>query len=287
MRYNELIRTDREFSGDKFRQILESHGITVLNTSNNGRLITVAGHDDVPEIFVKVAQGRNFDKYVFNELSQNYIDMYRKDGKEIPCLSLDRRLQYLSNILMRSGYVGEKITVDMLNSNSPLRLKLGDRGVKELQMIKDEMAARIAVKEERKPLGDVETKQTERKNDNPIRIQRTAEDKYRMTAVIDGKAFNCEMSALQHDKLTAMDSAHTLVLLDRMMPDAGIANMARHEKGILVEQLENSLASEFTPSIFVSKTESMIVSTARNLASANYSSPDCQTDESRNVSVRI
>lgn len=281
--YSVLIPSPENFSGDKFKKVLKSHGLTVLSGENGTKTIRLDAHGEYPDIFIEIPPfaENSFDKYVFSEVPPNF------PATAIPYYSIERRLQYLNSILLKSGYVGEKITLNMLNSTEPLNLAPGFIAMNELELFKNNAITGIHSAEFyfNNPKGEEErqkvleqrsiqsmqaaeealrefngiTKKTiiisapvkQDKQEQPqTSIRRTVRDTLRLTAVIDGRTINLSLNAAEQQKLMAVDNRQRIKLLEKMCPEAEIGKMSQESKARLQDIVSEKLFGN--PSIFIS-----------------------------------
>lgn len=283
IRYNDVISSAEDFSGEKFREVLASHGLTVIDTGHNSRRIVIAAQGEIPQRCINVPYGgHNLDKYVFNKLSDDYRALFENNGKSLPNISIDKRLQYLNHILLNSGYVGEAITLEMLNSNKPLKLSLGYLNIQKHENIRLDnnqplkTGSHIATNKK-------EVEQVKGIKDIPLRDNESSQElslknnsKVMITAVIGGKTMNMSLTSQQQQKLMAVDDGHRLKMLDRMLPDAHFKNLSQQDKTALLASVNNQLFGK--PSIFVASIEHTTQSCTEkshnlnvaDLSSANY-----------------
>lgn len=277
--YNELIPTPGDFTGDRFREVLQSHGLTVTSGENNTRLIKLAAHGEYPDMYINVPfAGHNFDKYVFSEAEGKYATA------SIPNRPIERRLQYLNSILVNSGYAGEKITLDMLNSREPLNLAPGFLATEELKLYKENAITGLHSAEFffNNPDGEQERQQVLKQRslqsmqiaDEALReykgikvegtpapqpavqerpqtnINQSVDSTLRITAVIGGRSINLSLNAQEQQKLMAVDNRQRIKLLDRMLPENEIGKLNRDGKNELQRVVSEKLFGN--PSIFAS-----------------------------------
>lgn len=277
--YKDLIPSPEYFTGEKFREVLQSHGLTVTSGGNDTRLIKLDAHGEYPDIYINVPfAGHNFDKYVFSEAAEGFPVI------SIPDRPIERRLQYLNSILANSGYVGEKITLDMLNSREPLNLAPGYIAVLELEQFKENEITGIHSAEfffnnpngEQERLKHVEQRSLqsmqvaeealmEYRGINLRKVTGTApvtreqphtsisqnvESTMRITAVIGGRRINLSLNAQEQQKLMALDDRQRIKLLDKMFPDAQIGKISRENKAELQRVVSDKLFGN--PAIFIS-----------------------------------
>lgn len=288
LKYNEIIPSQEEFTGEKFRKILESHGISVIDKGDNMRQLMIEnldGKGTYPQVYVDVPfAGHNFDKRLFAEIPEN-----RRTPATVAAaqaIPIEERLNYLNSILIRSGYVGSKITLDMLNSDEKIILTPGEKAVKELERYKDNaktgihsdqyffnnphgegerqeerngrmkdnfLIAETALKEEKNFVIGKDSERTEQKmpQDVPARTAEVVEKSTtHITAVIGGRSINLSLNGQEQQKLMAVDDSHRMKLLEKMLPDAGISKMNTEQRNELQKIVNENLFG--SPSVFVS-----------------------------------
>lgn len=281
--YRELIPSPEEFTGTRFREVLQSHGLTVISKDDDSRLIKIAAHGEYPDIYINVPfAGHNFDKYVFSEASGNYATA------SIQNRPIERRLQYLNSILMNSEYVGEKITLDMLDSREPLNLAPGFAAIKELEQYKENAGTGIhsnefffnnpegererqevyeqrslknmqiaeeAIRENKGIIINSNTPNTAdgeyiREQQPHASIDHSVESTMRITAVVGGRSVNLSLNTQEQQRLMAVDDGHRVKLLDKMFPDAEIGKLGSESKTELLHVVNDRLFGK--PAIFSS-----------------------------------
>lgn len=300
LKYNEVISSQEEFTGEKFRQILESHGISVIDKGDDMRQLRIDnldGKGTYPQIYVDVPlAGHNFDKLLLAEIHGN-----RRTPAAVAAAQatpIEQRLRFLNSILASSGYVGSKITLDMLNSDEKFSLTPGEKAMRELERYKENATTRAHTAQYffNNPDGEGERQQErdKRMSDN-FRIAETAlkEEKnfvigkdpelteqktthstpakdvdvkekstIHITAVVGGQSIDMSLNSQQQQKLMAVDDSHRMKMLDRMLPDAGIGKMNAEQKDELQKIVKEKLFGP--PSVFVSHVVDNSVSERRS-----------------------
>lgn len=272
IKYSDLIPSPEEFSGERFREILKSRGITIMCPEENRRMIRIEGHDGLPAIYINVpGSGHKFDKYVFSGTG-----------------GIEKRLQYLNTILLSSGYVNTKITLDMLNSNDKCQFELGDVALGEIEHYERNKKERNLPKEIlfNHPDGKIARLQEMKKRweedlsidfspkQEPLRISpgldvslkkeyasticQRFDSQFKLTAVLGGKTVNLSLSTQQQQKMMALDNSHRLKFLSQLAPEMGLEGRTDGEKAQLLKSINEQLFGK--PSIFVSETNHFVVS---------------------------
>lgn len=299
IKYNDVISNPREFSETKFREVLETHGIHVVNLDGNRRQIKLEAHGGVPDIYIDVpVSGLKFDKYVFSEFSG--------EGKHQH--TLERRLQYLNAILLRSGYVGEKITPEMLDSEKKIYLSLGEVAQHEYEHFQRNQVSgqhpdvmyfnhpdgkELRIEEMKRRMDENFTEMQrgttkcneEKMNHIPIKeeartiINKKTDSDLKITAVVGGRTLNFNLSVQMQQKLMAIDDSHRLKLLEHILPDKDLRNMATTEKEGFMRQVDEQLfgkasvfTSQFSHTSTIEQKQPEHAPSAQTMASANY---DC------------
>lgn len=326
-KYNDVIADDRDFTGEKFREVLQSHGISIYSLGQDFRQIKIDAHGEYPDMYINVtSKGHILDKYLFSELHGKYKIQNDKVNGKIPSLPIEERLKYLNGILLNSGYVGEKITLQMLNSEEKLSLKAGELAELELaeykkavengnlssciffnnpngedyrrKLLDERMSEKFVVNFEPQENVKVDDKNCKTKT---MEVPRTpdkennthVDNSVRITAEIGGQTVNLCISQELQQKLMAMDSSHRFRLINRLLDNNKIENLSSQDRSSLVCAVDNEIFSK--PSIFVSsmsdcKKESPVINLppkADNAAAMSANKFDCLTEDVKAHSVEI
>lgn len=289
IRYSDVIQGDQDFDGKKFREVLESHGISVINGEDGSRTLKYHGNENRPDIYIPVsAASHNFDRMVFSELDPERAAFY----KQVPQYSIDRRLAMLNSELSGSGYFSERVTLDMLNSDQKLDLKLSPKAEGELLRYYYEVPegvhshyyyfnnpegeqereaerqgrtwdfmqmAEKALIENGRPIPGIKIPQPENsvpaetQQSQQVDVSNEVKSKMKMTIVVGGNAVNFEMNAQQHDKLMAVDNSHRLAVLQQINPALQVQNMTREQKNDVLQQVNAKLFDCPRPEIYLSE----------------------------------
>lgn len=287
--YSDVIQDDKDFDGQKFRDILESHGITVIKGEDGMRTLIYHGNKDRPDIFIPVsAAPHNFDRMMFSEMDNERAAYY----KQIPQYPIERRLAMLNSELAGSGYFAEKVTLDMLNSDQRLDLKLSPKAEGELQRYYYEVTegvhshyyyfnnpegeqereaerqgrafdfmkmAEKAFIENGRPVPGIRIPQPEKtfteetQQSQQVNVDNEVKNKMKMTVLIAGRAVNFEMNAQQRDKLMAVDNSHRLAVLQHINPALQVQNMTKEQKQDVLLQVNAKLFNCPRPEIYLSE----------------------------------
>lgn len=294
--YSELIPSPTDFTGEKFRTVLESHGLTVMDTGNNTRMIKLDAHGDFPDMYIAVpAAGHNFDRRVFSEVPEEYKDMYA--NTTIPQYPIENRLRFLNTLLTQSGYVGEQITLDMLNSREPLNLAPGLLAVKELEQYKENKVAGLHNDSFyfNNPEGEQErlAARNQRTQENfaiaeHILNARKEED---TTLVHEEDAVQKALSVISLDEKTAqklmvLENTHRLKFLDMKFPEAGISKLTVLQQERFLDAIEKNILNIETEPNTEEKTEReqqtsyvRYTTSVVGLASANFAAEIKDSEE--------
>lgn len=289
IRYSDVIQSDNDFDGQKFREVLESHGISVINNENGLRTLKYHGNEDRPDIYIPVcAAPHNFDRMMFSELDPERAAFY----KQVPQYPIERRLALLNSELAGSGYFFERVSLDMLNSDQKLDLKLSPKAEGQLQRYYYEvlegihshyyyfnnpegeeereaerqgrtfdfmMMAEKALIENGRPIPGIRIPQPEKpapaetQQSQQVDVSNEVKNKMKMTIVIGGNAVNFEMNAQQHDKLMAVDNSHRLAVLQQINPALQVQSMTREQKNDILQQVNAKLFDCPRPEIYLSE----------------------------------
>jgi len=296
--YNELIPTPGDFTGEKFRDVLQSHGLTVISNENDTRQIKLDAHGEYPDMYIDVPfAGHNFDKYVFSEASGIYATA------SIPNRPIEQRLQYLNSILVNSGYVGEKITLDMLNSPEPLNLAPGSKALKELESYKENKVSGLHSDSFyfNNPEGEQERE--------AVRGQRVQESmaEFEEICILNGaKKVSSQhihdegvvqktLSYISLDekdkqKLMALDETHRLKFLESKFKDANIQSLSPQQKELLLDTIDKITLNIVPESQSEEKQAKDVrpLSTAAAISSANFQMQmEEQEEQSQNRGLKM
>lgn len=324
-KYNDVIADDKDFTGEKLREVLQSHGISIYSLGQDFRQIKIDAHGEYPDMYVNVtAKGHILDKYLFSELHGKYKIQNDKVNGEMPSLPIEERLKYLNAILLNSGYVGEKITLQMLNSDEKLSLKAGELAELELaeykkavengkvstsiffnnpngedyrkKILDERMSEKFIVNFEAQEIDDKNSKTVEVPRSTDKENNTRVDNSVKITAEIGGHTVNLCISQELQQKAMAMDSSHRFKLINRLLDDNKIDNLSSQDRYSLVCAVDNEIFSK--PSIFVSSMSDMsdckktssevsIPSKADNAAAISATKFDCLTEDSKSHSAEI
>lgn len=324
-KYNDVIADDKNFTGEKLREVLQSHGISIYSLGQDFRQIKIDAHGEYPDMYINVtSKGHILDKYLFSELHGKYKIQNDKVNGKMPSLPIEERLKYLNGILLNSGYVGEKITLQMLNSDEKFSLKAGELAELELaeykkavengkvsasiffnnpngedyrrKLLDERMSEKFVVNFEAQENVKVDDKisKTVEVPRIPDKENNThVDNSVKITAEIGGRTVNLCISQELQQKAMAMDSSHRFRLINRLLDDNKIDNLSSQDRSSLVCAVDNEIFSK--PSIFVSSmsdykkasSEVRIPSKADNAAAMSATKFDCLTEDAKTHSVEI
>ncbi len=231
LKYKDEITSDVYFTKDKWLEVLKSHGLVVNEKDNT---LTV--------------QSTEVEADLCYDLTEEEMKVLASDS--IKDHSIGSRLAIINKAIAPDFF--DKVTMDNLNSDKQIGIKLNPQAQVELdqqlhQMIAPAQAQQFAygadmrqyeVIDNHLPKGTVEmdgkdlagidaSKGWFREGKNgrevtvdSIRVEPTEfEGKYKMTAVIDGESVSHEISQKQYDKFMAVDDFHRMKLFSKVFKE--------------------------------------------------------------------
>lgn len=265
--YSEVITSDVYFNRDKWKEVLEAHGISFWEDTKTG---------------VKYAQQqfgntRVDTRYQISDQTYNRLMANNLDGKD--GVSMNERLNILNKIFSENfDTESHPITKDMLESKQLISIPYHPDSYQELEkpfiqseraeMHRQQEARRIeALRMEderirRDPqaingkdaalIGRTFTTSTAHGRGlvvGEIRVERTAGEHYVMSAVINGHKVTHPISQKVYDQFLAVDDKHRLMLFDKVFKevemkkehgngiadDMYMASSRGHENGMSIE----------------------------------------------------
>ena len=226
--YKELIGSPEKFSGEKFTECLESHGIKLDSVSNT---VTVSP--------------ANTEKAITYHLRPEEMKILQNDSlTESP---LAERLELLNKTIGRE--LNPQVTMDMLNSKEKRSFTLmnetreeNDLEVKASETVAFHMNGNVLAELNNKKAWYREGGDGEQVQVDDILVSKDTEGKYKMTAVINGESITHEISQKQFEKFSAIDEYHRLKLFSKVfdevdmktMPGKGVNLLAAVTAGLAV-----------------------------------------------------
>ena len=220
--YKDLIASDVYFSGEKWTDVLSTHGLII---DREARTLTV-------------------------QSQKTAIDMiYDLTDRQIEVLTADSVTEHSvrDRIVLMNDIIGndfkDAVTMDMLNSTDRIGLELKPDVAQQFQEIPKPQVAEQSAK-------DI------------IEIERSQDGKIRMTAVLGGERITREITERQYDKFMAMDDMHRQKMLQSIFSDTkvrdrlnlGVKIPAMLLAGLAVTRDLVSEQHRFQPSLFAEQT---------------------------------
>ena len=230
--YNQAITSDVYFTDEKWLEVLASHGL-VVNSENKTLTVQSASVDADLQ---------------YNLTDAEYATLTSNSIKEAP---IAKRLETINSVIGED--FADKVTMDMLNSNKPIDIKLHPEVLEDLnrqlntqeEYIKREnleVAPENSLRDNL-PKGGVvmdgndlgyldenkgwfrEGKHGREVTVDDIRVEpiqdpeKEGNMKYKMTAVIDGEVVSHEISKKQYEKFMALDDLHRMQLFSKVFKE--------------------------------------------------------------------
>lgn len=126
-----------------------------------------------------------------------------------------------------------------------------------------------------------------------ISIKQQEDKSYRVTVILDGKAFSGKMTQQEHDKMMALDDRQKLNFLQRLIPSADIKGQDKYTQEKMLTTANQSLYNTPKPEVFASTVGSQQEQPSNSkmnatvMAAANFEgmAQENQQEQSRNVSM--
>lgn len=244
--YNELITSPVYFSNEKWQECLVSHGIVI---DAQAKTLTV--------------QSSGVDADMVYDLTDEELTALTSNSiKDVPTA---KRLEVLNDIIKDD--FADKVTMDMLNGNERIDIKLRPEVIEELRAGNEEM---LAVEQ---PLAQDETTRQDLRQHGDASVNGQDVDlhnerkgwyregahgrevevgeifvekmtspsptlpsregaKYRMTAIINGEAISHEISQKQYDKFMAVDDYHRMKLFSKVFDEVDMKTRPDANRGL-------------------------------------------------------
>ena len=245
--YKELITSNVYFSNDKWQEVLASHGIHVDAEAKTLTIQSSAAKQD----------------FVYDLTDEEVKKLTSNSIKDVP---VNARLDIINNVI--SGDFHDKVTMDMLNSNEHLSIKLKPDVEQQLnEKMRQELPQHlvadpniiVAPEQEDKTVAHVNGNALYELNGDkgwfregrhgrevtvddikvePVKKedgQDAGEAKYRMTAVINGESISHEITQKQYEKFMAIDDYHRMKLFSHIFHEVDMKNMPGVNNGIGVK----------------------------------------------------
>ena len=126
-----------------------------------------------------------------------------------------------------------------------------------------------------------------------VTIKPQEDQSYRVTVVLDGKAYNGKMTQQEHDRMLALDDRQKINFLQKLMPSADIKGQDAATQQRMLSTANESLYNILKPEVYASATENQGKEqtigreNAAVLAAAAFESMSQEntTEQSRNVGM--
>lgn len=251
--YSETVTSDVYFSDEKWQEVLSSHGIIV---DTKAKTLTI--------------QSAAVNRDLVYDLSDEEADLLSsRSVKDVP---VQTRLDVI-NAIIKDDYVSP-VTTEMLESRSQIDLALTSSALADIsgserrtyamelsqppvtevlqeswedQMLREQEDARHGVaRVDGRSLYDNGTEAWFREGEHgrevsvgeirvePVKDDREADMKYRMTAVINGEAVTHEITQKQYDKFMAVDDYHRMKLFSKVFSEVDMKALPRERDGVSI-----------------------------------------------------
>lgn len=246
--YKDLITSPVYFSNEKWQECLASHGIVI---DTQAKTLTM--------------QSNGVDADMVYDLTDEELTVLTSNSvKDMP---VPKRLEVLNNVIKED--FANKMTMDMLNSNERIDIKLCPEVSEELRARNEEKLAveqplthDETARQEMRQYGDASVNgqdvdlHNERKGwyregahgrevevgeifveKKPPLTPPTGENTkneatYRMTAIINGEAISHEINQRQYDKFMAVDDYHRMKLFSKVFDEVDMKTRPEANKGL-------------------------------------------------------
>ena len=241
--YNELVTSDVYFTNEKWQECLASHGIII---DENAKTLTIQSNSVNADMVYDLTDEE------LKKLTSNSI-------KEVPVV---QRLELLNGIIKDD--FADKILMDTLNSKERIDLHLHPELEQELQQRQQQDEERLLPLEEDETVrrdvlqGDAMVRGEDLAliNENkgwyregahgrevkvgdimvekvpPMEGDKKGEDKYRMTAIINGEAITHEIKQKDYDKFLAVDDYHRMKLFSKVFSEVDMKTRPETNAGL-------------------------------------------------------
>ena len=226
--YSELVRSEEQFTHEKFNLCLNTHGIVIDEAANS---VTV----------MSAVSGKSMSYHIRPE------EMKVLQSDSLNAYSLDDRLKLLNKTI--GNDFGPAITKDVLDSKEQYsaQMKTDLHDSRDVQVSPSETVAfhmngNVLAELNGKKAWYREGGEEEQVQVDDIMVSKDSEGKYKMTAVINGESITHEISQKQFEKFSAIDEYHRLKLFSKIfdevdmktMPGKGVNLLAAVSAGLAV-----------------------------------------------------
>lgn len=126
------------------------------------------------------------------------------------------------------------------------------------------------LKEYRTLENDLSQKEDLSQEEGQVKIQQQKDNTYKVSVVIDGKAYNSTMTEQQHYKMMALDNKQKLNYLATLIPSADIRGLNTSTRDTMLASLNGSLYNLPKPEVYASAQQQIQQTQGASLAAANF-----------------
>ena len=211
--YKELISSPVYFSNEKWQECLSSHGIII---DEKAKTLTIQSESTKSDMVYDL----------------NDEELKALTNNSVKQVSVAKRLEILNNVIKDD--FADKITMDMLNSKERIHIGLRPEVQQELDSRMQMQSTVEPLQVQQEPVNNKvgivdgqdlneskgwfrEGKHGREVSVGEIRVEPAElEDKYRMTAIINGERVSHEITQKQYDKFMAVDDYHRMKLFSKI-----------------------------------------------------------------------
>ena len=248
--YNEAITSDVYFTNEKWQEVLSSHGLVV---DAQTRTLTVQSasspadlqYDLTPEELQRLTSNSLNDVPISERIatingiiSNDYKDALTMDMlNEKTSISLALTDISRSEIEHQLGITARQAGLDIIDGEITIqeqhRHPMEENAVDGHDLDESRGWFREGAHGRAVEVGEIRVdmippQRTETDRDDMSR-KAESEVKYRMTAVINGKAVSHDITAKQYDKFLALDDEHRMKLFAKVFPEVAIRNIPKEK----------------------------------------------------------
>ena len=248
--YNEAITSDVYFTNEKWQEVLSSHGLVV---DAQTRTLTVQSasspadlqYDLTPEELQRLTSNSLKDVPLAERIatingiiSNDYKDALTMDMlNEKTSISLALTDISRSEIEQQLGITARQAGLEIIDGEITMqeqhRHPMEENAVDGHDLDESRGWFREGVHGRAVEVGEIRVdmippQRTETDRDDMSR-KAESEVKYRMTAVINGKAVSHDITAKQYDKFLALDDEHRMKLFAKVFPEVAIRNIPKEK----------------------------------------------------------
>ena len=248
--YNEAITSDVYFTNEKWQEVLSSHGL-VVDTQTKTLTVQSASspadlqYDLTPEELQRLTSNSLNDVPLAERIatingiiSNDYKDALTMDMlNEKTSISLALTDISRSEVEQQLGITARQAGLDINNGEITIqeqhRHPMEENAVDGHDLDESRGWFREGAHGRAVEVGEIRVdmippQRTETDRDDMSR-KAESEVKYRMTAVINGKAVSHDITAKQYDKFLALDDEHRMKLFAKVFPEVAIRNIPKEK----------------------------------------------------------